>query len=563
MNGSTKHTDASRQTVGREPCPKCGSKDNLARYADGHATCYGASCDYFESVTGNTGYGEEQARKRSVSVVVNNAQIPEKAVYSRIKDRRISEAICKKYGVKVENDEWGNISKHYYPYFTKVGVGYQQTGYKSRICSNKTFPTYGNTNKAGLFGQQLFEGETGRYITVTEGELDALAVSEMFDGKWPVVSLKNGAGSARRNIQDSLEFLEGFENVILCFDQDSAGRAAVEDVCDLFSPNKVKIMSMPLKDASEMLLENKVRDFTKAWWESPTYKPVGIVSPATDTSVWDNFVSRGQEEVTPFPSAFGTLNNMMNGGIAAGEITTIGALTSIGKSTMVYNLIYGMVSESNKKIGCILLESNPAETVEKLLSVHIQENISNVPMQERDYTKYKDAYDEFFSADKLHILDHQGAVDSDELFSKMRYLVKGMDCNILVLDPLQAAVTSNENGTIDDFMDRCLKLTQETGVSIIIVSHMRKPFVKEAHDVSEYDLKGSGSINQISFNTILLSRDKMAEDDYAKNCTKVQLVKCRRTGNTGDAGWLHYNANTTRLERGIDPKLKETEDYDF
>ena len=155
------------------------------------------------------------------------------------------------------------------------------------------------------------------------------------------------------------------------------------------------------------------------------------------------------------------------------------------------------------------------------------------------------------------MLDHNGAVDTDELFLKLRAMVKGSGCDVIIIDPLQAAVTSNENKTIDDFMDRLLKLVKETDVSVIIVSHMRKPSLTNPHNVNEYDLKGSGSINQIAFNTILLSRDKMAEDEYARNSTQVQVVKCRRTGITGSAGWLYYNALTGRVERGVAPEINE------
>ena len=69
-------------------------------------------------------------------------------------------------------------------------------------------------------------------------------------------------------------------------------------------------------------------------------------------------------------------------------------------------------------------------------------------------------------------------------------------------------------------------------------------------------MKGSGSINQIAFNTILLSRDKMTDDDYARNCTKIQLVKCRRTGRTGVAGWLYYENTTSRLVATEAPEVK-------
>ena len=76
---------------------------------------------------------------------------------------------------------------------------------------------------------------------------------------------------------------------------------------------------------------------------------------------------------------------------------------------------------------------------------------------------------------------------------------------------------------------------------------MRKPDGKDPHAVSEYDLLGSSSINQIAFNTILISRDKMAEDPIKKNATKLHLVKCRRTGETGAAGWLRYDVDTTHM----------------
>jgi twinkle protein len=68
-------------------------------------------------------------------------------------------------------------------------------------------------------------------------------------------------------------------------------------------------------------------------------------------------------------------------------------------------------------------------------------------------------------------------------------------------------------------------------------------------------MKGSGSINQIAYNTILLSRDKLSECDVSRNTTKVQLVKCRRTGATGLAGYIYYNTVTGRLERGEEPKV--------
>lgn len=527
------------------PCSSCGSSDAKAIYSDSHTVCF--ACDAYEHGDGSS-VNTNKTRARPLEMT---------GTIAAIQDRRISMETCKRYGVTVESGADGSISKHHYPYHSQEGT--TVVGTKVRNVATKDFYATGNLGTAGLFGQQSF-ASGGKYITITEGEIDAMAAYEM-NGGFPAVSIRSGANSAVKDIKASLEYLETFDNVVICFDNDEAGIKAAQDVLPLFSPRKAKVCTLPLKDAGDMLKANKVREYTKCWWDAKAYKPEGVVSLG-DSDVWDKFLKRGTEEVTPLPASFGSLNAMMNGGIAAGEVTVIGALTSIGKTTMVYNLVHGMYTESAKKIGCVFLEADVGETVEKLLSVYMGTNIADVPNENRDYNLYHEKYDEMAQSDKLHILDHQGALEADELFAKMQYLVKGLDCDVIILDPLQAAVTSNENGTIDAFMDKCLKLAKNTGVSIIIVSHMRKPHAKDAHDVGEYDLKGSGSINQIAFNTILLSRDKMTDDDYARNCTQVQLVKCRRTGRTGVAGWLFYESNTSRLVATQAPEIKAANAHD-
>ena len=521
------------------PCSSCGSSDANAIYSDNHQVCF--SCNAYIHGDGSV-VNTNKTRARPLEMT---------GTIAAIQDRRISMDTAKRYGVTVENGEDGSISKHHYPYHNQEGN--KVVGTKVRNVATKDFYATGDLGSAGLFGQQSFAAG-GKYITITEGEIDAMAAYEM-NGGFPAVSIRSGANSAVKDVKASLEYLETFDKVVICFDSDEAGIKAAADVLPLFSPRKAKVCTLPLKDAGDMLKANRVREYTKCWWDAKAYKPEGVVSLG-DPDVWDKFLKRGTEEVTPLPASFGSLNAMMNGGIAAGEVTVIGALTSIGKTTMVYNLVHGMYVESAKKIGCVFLEADVGETVEKLLSVYMGTNIADVPNEDRDYNLYHEKYDEMANSDKLHILDHQGALEADELFAKMQYLVKGLDCDIIILDPLQAAVTSNENGTIDAFMDKCLKLAKNTGVSIIIVSHMRKPHAKDAHDVGEYDLKGSGSINQIAFNTILLSRDKMTDDDYARNCTQVQLVKCRRTGRTGVAGWLFYENHSSRLVATQAPETK-------
>ena len=216
-------------------------------------------------------------------------------VVAEITDRRLSAKTVSKYQVTVDYAPDGTIARHYYPYYD-VDTG-ELVAAKSRLVKNKDFLSSGNMTNVGLFGQKQCRGK-GKYVTITEGELDAMSVYEMFGQKYDVVSLRSGASSAAKEIKQNLEWLEGYENVVVCFDQDKPGEIALEQIKDLFSPNKLKICTLPLKDASEMLMANRVQEFTQAWWDAKVYRPDGIIAGA-DT--WEALVNKKTSEEHTVP----------------------------------------------------------------------------------------------------------------------------------------------------------------------------------------------------------------------------------------------------------------------
>jgi len=61
------------------------------------------------------------------------------------------------------------------------------------------------------------------------------------------------------------------------------------------------------------------------------------------------------------------------------------------------------------------------------------------------------------------------------------------------------------------------------------------------------DLRGSGSLKQLSWDVIGLSRNQQHEDEYCANTTEVSVLKCRLTGRTGTCDYLHFDQHTGRL----------------
>ena len=248
------------------PCPKCGSSDANHHYPDGQTHCF--SCDHHTFPKG--------LNNMSTIPLVNNNNSFKNNVsgeYNDIPDRKITKDTAKKYNTLTKKQ--GSMTTHHiYQYFDKNG---NHISSKVRDTSNKRFWSEGPMTSAGLFGENIFT-QKGKYITVCEGEVDAMSAYQMMGSKWPCVSLKNGAASAASNCKQSFEYLNQFDNVVLCFDNDKAGRQAANDVAAIFEPNKCKIMSLDLKDANEYLKIGKSEDFMKTWWAAKPFTPAGIIN---------------------------------------------------------------------------------------------------------------------------------------------------------------------------------------------------------------------------------------------------------------------------------------------
>ena len=81
------------------------------------------------------------------------------------------------------------------------------------------------------------------------------------------------------SIKESLEYVESFDNVVVCFDKDKAGIEAAQKVASIIKPGKAKIVTLPngFKDPNDMLNQGRHAEFTRAWWDAQLYTPSGII----------------------------------------------------------------------------------------------------------------------------------------------------------------------------------------------------------------------------------------------------------------------------------------------
>ena len=525
-----------------QPCPLCNSSDAVGVNTDGSAKCF--SCGEFMPDYEKSCEGE--------SMTTNTAKLPDdinEGSFNALSDRRISQATAKKYGVKVALDLQGNVIKHFYPYYN----GYELSATKCRNVRTKDFFVSGTYNDTGLFGQQLFKG--GKYVTITEGECDAMAAYELLGSKWAVVSIKRGAQGAVKDVKESLEFFDEFENVIIAFDNDKAGKEAAVKVARLFKPSKAKILNLPngWKDPNDMLRSNKHKEFVEAWWAAKVYTPSGVINISEQR---DKFHNREKKQSIPFP--YEGLNDKLYG-LRQGELLTLTGGTGLGKSSVTRELEHWLIKQTKDNVGIIALEEDWRRTIDGILSIEANARLYIDQVRERfskeELDKFFDVLYDGENKNRVWVHSHFGTNDIDDIFTKLRFMIIGCDCKWVVVDHLHMLVSAvhegDERRAIDTIMTRLRSLVEETGAGIILVSHLRRVDGNKGHEngieVSLSHLRGSNSIGQLSDCVIALERNQQSDDPDEARTTKMRILKSRYTGDVGLACRVIYDAETGRL----------------
>jgi twinkle protein len=447
--------------------------------------------------------------------------------FTNLPDRKISKETCERYKV------WREDGRDYFPAFHDG----RHVGTKFRALDDKKNQKW-TGEQHELFGQHLFPPKSAKYITITEGEYDALSAYELLGSKWPVVSVLNGTGTALQDVKRNYEYLLSFEHIVLSFDADDAGTKAAKAVAGLFPPGKVRIMRHQIhKDASEYKLAGHGKEYSHEWWSAPKFMPDGL---KIGTDLWEEINNRPKHFQVDYP--FAGLNRLTYG-LRLSEMVVLTAETGIGKTSVLKEIEYALLMnpeciEKGYGVGFIHLEEPNYDTALGLLSIHNNKPY-HLPDTERTVDELRNAYDAVVNNSRVVIWDHFGSNAVDAVLDKIRHMA-ALGCRYIVLDHLSIVVSDqsgDERKQLDEIATKAKTLCMELNLSLICVIHQNR----------QGQIRGTAGVEQLANIVIKMYRDNTDLDEWRRNVTKLVVEKNRFSGRTGPACWLSYNGITGRL----------------
>lgn len=459
--------------------------------------------------------------------------------------RGISEETCRKFGYMVGLDR-NNKTVQIAPYYE----GNELVAQKLRTPS-KEFKFIGEPKRASLFGQQLWR-DGGKMVVITEGEIDAMSVSQLQNNKWPVVSIQNGAQSAKRELSKQLDWLEKFETVVLLFDMDEPGQQAVAEAAPLFSPGKCKVARLPLKDANEMLLAGRGSEVIDAIWGAKEYRPDGLVSV-------DDILDEIKKPIElGLPWWLDGLTQATYGR-RYGELYGFGAGTGVGKTDWLTQQIAYDITQLGLKVGLLFLETPPAE-LGKRVAGKIKSRLFHIPDGDWTMPELEAGVEQLRGHATLY--DNFGQTDWDVVKGHIRYMAVSQGIKVFYLDHLTAmADPSDEKGSLEVIMKELAGLANELGLIVHYVSHLATPEGKpheEGGRVTIRHFKGARAIGFWSHFMFGLERNQQDDDPANRQITTFRCLKDRYTGRaTGQTFYLRYDTATGRLTETGDPYAED------
>lgn len=348
-----------------------------------------------------------------------------------------------------------------------------------------------------LFGWQAISPQA-RAVVICEGELDAVAWHAY---GFPAVSVPTGAG-AHKWIEGEFDRLSVFDTIYLSMDMDPKGQEAIPELCERLGRERVKVVTLPEKDANECLMKGvPATTIIMAMRDARTQDPSELRNAADfEDAVWAEYNRIDEGLLLPWPKTHENIK------LRPGEVSIWAGINGHGKSAVISNVIGNLVMDGAR----CCVASMEWRTPLWLARMGRQIAGCNTPTEaftRHIVRKYNDT---------LWAFDVAGSAKASRILEVFSYARRRYKIELFVIDNLtKCGFADDDYSGQKRFVEALADFARTNDCHVSIVAHMRKG-EDESKPSGKMSVKGSGGITDMVATVIEVWRNKGREKAVAR-----------------------------------------------
>jgi twinkle protein len=409
-----------------------------------------------------------------------------------------------------------------------------------------------------------------KYLFITEGEFDALALAEVQRSVKNIISVPNGASTGR---EQKLNYLDSAvksgvfkgKKLHLMFDNDNAGKLLTDAFINRFGACNCLVPTYPegCKDINDVLINLGI-DAVVSVAENTNFPNISGISDAKDykhqiLEFWKNGYPKGNKiglrDLDPLISFRG------------GELTMVTGISGSGKSEFLDYIMLQLAKNHNWKFAVCSMENPGYIHTSKIIEKYLGTNLTDIYDEETGelfFEKPKESevnkgldfcYNHFnYIEHATKMIDgekHRSLLSIDYILSQAKNLVRMYGSKGLVIDPWNTIEHNmkpgeTETNYVSRILSKIIAFAEDYDVHVFLVAHPTKGVTMNGVDrvATLNDISGSGNFFNKTHNGISVFREK----DINKNPENlveihVQKVKFKFVGTLGSCK-LEYDLRT-------------------
>ena len=471
------------------------------------------------------------------------------AVYEYLGKRGISKTTIDMAGIRA--DTQGNIAFNFYDandVLTLVKYRPARKVQKGEIkcwCQKDadTTPLLFNMNKVN----------TSEPLVLVEGEIDCLAAIEA--GYLNAVSVPLGAGNFHW-IEENFDWLEQFESIIICADNDEAGLKMQKECLYRLGSWRTKFIEIPKFHEYEDGRKVPMKDLNHVLYYQGKQAVLNLIHNAKDPGVpsvvdISDVDDLDLDEMDGVKTGIRPLDaELMK--LFFGTLTVLTGLPGSGKTSFLCQLAcQALDQETNIWMFSREMPNRMTRSWWNYIAAgghHVKQYQNS---EGSSYYKVtQDAKEEIgaFYQGRLFLYKDDASNKFDDILKSMADCVRKYGTRLLILDNLMTidldSSEENEKQKQTECINKLIYFAMKYSVAILLVAHPRK--TQRGVELDMHDVSGTANIVNLAHRTFTMQRinDESGQSQYD---VSLRIVKDRMCGKKGKKIDMYYDVPTRRF----------------